>query len=231
MPRKQIAVFQHVPFEGLGSIQPWLEAQNIEIAFTRFYAGDPFPDISSMDGLIIMGGPMSIHDEEEFPWLRSEKTHIRTIIDAQKPVIGICLGAQLLAHVLGARVYKNKEKEIGWFPVQTHTPNILQLPQEFMAFHWHGETFDIPEGASLLASTDACQNQIFQWGTHVIGLQCHLEATPETVEKLLKHCEEELAPSPFIHTAETIQRETARYWQEANHIMEKILERLFLQVG
>ena len=108
---------QHVPFEGLGNIEPWLASAGAEIAYTRMFEAAELPGLDRFDLLVVMGGPMSVNDEERFPWLVREKEFLRTVIDAGKPVFGVCLGAQLIASAMGARVYKNREPEIGWFPV------------------------------------------------------------------------------------------------------------------
>ncbi|MCK5862638.1 MAG: gamma-glutamyl-gamma-aminobutyrate hydrolase family protein, partial [Candidatus Hydrogenedentes bacterium] len=174
---------QHVPFEGLGSIESRLHSSGYEISSTQLFESPEFPALEEIDLLLVMGGPMSVNDEEIYPWLSQEKEFIRRAIDMKKPVLGVCLGAQLIANVLGARVYQNSEKEIGWWPVHgTPVPSssLFQFPASIQAFHWHGETFNLPAGATLLASSTACKNQAFQIGTSVIGLQFHLETTPES---------------------------------------------------
>ena len=152
---------QHVPFEGLGIIKPWLKAEGYELTNTRFYESAVFPDLNEVDLFIVMGGPMSVNDEVEFPWLVEEKQFIRRCIEEEKSVLGICLGAQLIASSLGARVYPNHVKEIGWFTVEgVLSPNreafCFPLSQE--VFHWHGETFDLPTGAFRLARSEGCEN-------------------------------------------------------------------------
>lgn len=198
---------QHVPFEGLGRIEDWLRQKQYEVSGTRFFESDELPDPHQVDFLIVMGGPMSVNDEEEFPWLRREKEFIRQCIRLGKSVLGICLGAQLIANAMGARVYRNLYKEIGWFPVQgipSNNRSLFRFPPAFEAFHWHGETFDLPPGAVRLASSEGCENQAFQLGRSVIGLQFHLETTPETARELVTHCREELAPSKYVQSEEVI---------------------------
>ena len=114
---------QHVEFEGLGSIEPWLKAAGYEITNTRLFESAKLPDLKKIDLLIVMGGPMSVNDEDDFPWLVSEKKFIREAINSGKPVLGICLGAQLIASATGARVYRNPIKEIGWFPIYGMSSN------------------------------------------------------------------------------------------------------------
>jgi len=196
---------QHVPFEGLGYIEEWAEFRHIEISHTRLYAGEPFPKPDAFDWLVIMGGPMGIHDHDEFPWLVDEKAFVRESIVAGKTIIGICLGAQLIADVLGARVYPGPHKEIGWFPIRRAPDAPEWIDEELMAFHWHGDTFDLPEGSIRLASSDACENQGFIYESRVLGLQFHLESTHLSVEALLEHCADELVDGPYIQSAMEIR--------------------------
>ena len=166
---------QHVCFEGLGSIGQWAQERQYGTSVTRLYCNDVLPDLDTFDMLIVMGGPMGVGDEKCYPWLKSEKEFLSKVIAADKPVLGVCLGAQLLAEVLGARVYPNAEKEIGWFPVQLteegRRSGFFQgLPSELEVFHWHGETFELPQGASLLASSTACRNQAFAYEKRVFGV-------------------------------------------------------------
>jgi len=150
---------QHVPFEGLGSIERWLDAANYQISGTRFFISALLPDPADIDLLIILGGPMSVHDERHYAWLKDEKRFIKAMIDAGKPLLGVCLGAQLIADALGARVYKNQEREIGWFPIQglaLADDSRFIFPPSLPVFHWHGETFELPAGAVPLAQGRAC---------------------------------------------------------------------------
>ncbi len=180
---------QHVPFEGLGIIENWAVSNGFEISCTRLFADEKLPDIGSFDWLVVMGGPMGIYDHEAHPWLMAEKQLIKNTIDAGKTVLGICLGAQLIADVLGAKVYPGPQKEIGWFPLQGSNP---LLPETLTAFHWHGDTFEIPKGATHLASSAACKNQGFIYNGRVVGLQFHLETTPQSMEALIENCGDEL---------------------------------------
>ena len=158
----QTCVFQHVSFEGLGCIENWLREQHYSICTTRFFAGDAIPNIDAVDFLLILGGPMSVNDEQLFPWLIEEKKFIQEMVEKNKPVLGICLGAQMIAASLGAKVYPHSEKEIGWFPIHATPPaehnNFFRFPDETYVFHWHGETFDLPLGASRLARSVSCKH-------------------------------------------------------------------------
>jgi len=224
-----VQVFQHVVFEDIGSIREWLTARDAEIRYTRFFAGDTPPALESYDFLIVMGGPMSVLDEAEFPWLVAEKVAVRTAMAAGKPVLGICLGAQLMASALGASIHKNPVKEIGWFPITAveHGAPAFHFPSSANVFHWHGETFDIPANAVRLAQSDSCRNQAFQFGSKAIGLQFHLESTPHTVQSLLENCANELTPGiPTIQSSQEIQSATSTHYQEISELLHKILDYL-----
>lgn len=181
----QVLAFRHVPFEDVGLIAPALAARGIELAYAdAFRQPEAQPDWQSAAGLIFMGGPMSANDA--LPFIRREIGIIEAALAARRPVLGVCLGAQLLARALGAPVYRNPVKEIGWAPVywteaagQDRLLGGLASPQTVL--HWHGETFDLPAGADWLAWSDACRNQAFRAGSNAYGLQFHLEATPEMI--------------------------------------------------
>jgi GMP synthase-like glutamine amidotransferase len=163
-----------------------------------------------VDAVFVMGGPMNIYEEAEHPWLRAEKTFLKTCIDQGKFLVGVCLGAQLLADVLGGKVTRNRHKEIGWHEVArtaaaAASPLAKALPERFWAFHWHGDTFALPPGAVHLAASQACPNQAFLVGRRVLGLQCHLEYTRDSIEAMLDHCGDELTDGPFIQSPERIR--------------------------
>ena len=218
---------QHVPFEGLGMIDTWAKANNHTLSATRLWKGDGVPAADSMDMLVLMGGPMGIYDEVEYPWLQREKTFIRQAVEEERVILGICLGAQLLASVCGASVYAHREKEIGWFPVtrSSRAPEWVKniIPVEFTAFHWHGDTFEIPETAELICSSTACENQGFVIGDRIIGLQFHPEMTGEGVAALTDNCRHELISSTWVQTEEQILG-GRHHLKPANTIMEKLLD-------
>ena len=174
------------------------------LSSTHLYADESFPNLDNFDLLIIMGGPMNIYEYEKYPWLREEKKFIEETISVGKAVLGICLGAQLVADVLKAEVLKNNYKEIGWFPVFTlkqEGSNVYLLeniPEKFTAFHWHGDTFNLPEDAKSLFFSEACKNQGFIYNDRVIGLQFHLEMSNETIGNVIENCSDELIDGKYI---------------------------------
>ena len=145
----RVHYLKHVPFEGLGAILPWLKERECQVSLTQLYHDEPLPSINDIDWLIVLGGPMSVHDESKYSWLKAEKYFIGQAIETGKAILGVCLGSQLIADVLGSKVYKNPEPEIGWFPIKLsekaarHDLGKL-LPPQAEVFHWHGETFDLP---------------------------------------------------------------------------------------
>lgn len=221
----RVHILQHVPFEDIGSMACWLDKSGASVTYTHFFEKATLPQIASLDLIIIMGGPMSVNDELTFPWFREEKRFICDAIKSGVAVLGVCLGAQLIVSALGARVYRNPEKEIGWFPVErtSDVENVFNFPKTCMAFHWHGETFDLPEGAIRLAKSVACENQVFQLGRNVIGLQFHLEVTPETVGDLLDNCSTELIHGPYIQTESDLRRADSATYAKINSIMDDVL--------
>lgn len=227
-----VHVLQHVPFEGLGSIEEWLLQRNMTISYTRLFESDQFPPLNGIDLIIALGGPMSVNDEETLPWLRAEKRFIAEAIDGHKAVLGICLGSQLIANALGAKVYPAAEKEIGWFPIVAEPAMLdgLAFPAKVDVFHWHGETFDLPEGAIHLASSAACRNQAFQVGSRVIGLQFHLETTPESADSIIRHCADELVPQRYAQSEAELRNVSPGNYVEINALMAAILEYLVCDI-
>jgi GMP synthase (glutamine-hydrolysing) len=226
----QIHYLQHVPFEKLGSIEKWSRTHGYSLSATKFYLGDPLPEVKSIDWLIVMGGPMNIYEEDKYPWLAQEKKLIEQAIKEKKVVIGICLGAQLIADVLGAKIFKNQYKEIGWFPIYLterakDSPLLNFLPQKLNVFHWHGDTFELPSGAARMAQSEGCHNQAFIYNEKVLALQFHLEVMLENVQQIIDHCGNEISEGKYIQRPEEMfaQEKDFRKIQEA---MEGILDRL-----
>ena len=226
----RIHYLQHVPFEGLGSMTSYFLDRGHLLSSTHFYLGNPLPSVTEFDWLIVMGGPMGVYDELQYPWLTEEKTFIRRSIDAGKFVLGICLGAQLIANSLGARVFKNPYREIGWFPIERKlntTDSILAdvFPEELEVFHWYGDTYELPKGARLLASSEACRKQGFVIDSRVIGLQFHLETSSESAAALIQNCGSELDGSQYVQSAAEMLSDESRFLK-INGIMHTLLDKL-----
>lgn len=219
---------QHVPFEGLGSIEDWVRRRGHSLGATHFYRGDSPPGVHAVDLLVVMGGPMNIYEEADYPWLAQEKRFIERAIDAGRRVLGICLGAQLVADVLGAKVCRNADKEIGWHPVEKTEPALelfSAFPQRTEVFHWHGDTFDIPAGAKHAARSAGCANQAFVYDERVVGLQFHLEMTPSGARQIIAHSASDLVEGRYIQTPREMLADTSRF-DAVNHLMQDLLDRL-----
>lgn len=206
----RIHYLQHVAFEGPGFIEDWTRQNGHTLKGTKLYAGEPPPDIQHIDWLIVLGGPMNVYEEADYPWLIQEKAYIADAVKKGLPILGICLGAQLIADQLGGRVTSNRYKEIGWFPVSlTEDAGQSQLfgnfPMQPLVFHWHGDTFNLPPGARRIASSPACPNQAFVYNDRVIGLQFHLESTEENIDLLLKNCAHDMEPDAYVQSEQTIR--------------------------
>lgn len=230
MGRLRIHYFQHVEYETLGCIEEWIKDNKHSLSSTRFYEDDDLPNMNDIDWLIIMGGPMGTFEEDRYPWLKEEKAFIKEAIESNKVVIGICLGSQLIAEVLGSRVYLNNEKEIGFFPVkfnkETDQNEIFKLlPKEIDVFHWHSDTFDLPKRAKLLASSAVCKNQAYVFNEKVVGLQFHFEITKGIIDNLIENNLHELIESNYVQSLEEIK---SNYYKiiELNVFMKCLLERL-----
>lgn len=234
MNKIRIHYLEHAAHETPGLIAEWAHEREHAVSGSRLYLGEPIPRHEYMDVLIILGGPMSVHNVGMYPWLKEEKHFIEQAIELNMPMLGICFGSQLIAEVLGSDVYPMNHKEIGFYPVtltpdgQAH-PVVSALPHHFNTFHWHGETYGIPQSARLIARSNACLHQGFTLGENIIGLQFHPEVTPKLVENFVTAGEAEL--------------DGARYTQEASVMLEKadtnelrgalfeLLDRLVARVG
>jgi len=202
----RMTVLQHVEFEGPAAVVDWAAGREFPFRVFHLYRDTALPSLSDFDMLTVMGGPMSANDEARLGWLGPEIALVREAIAADKTVLGICLGAQIIAKALGARVYPGSDREIGWFPVQrtgSH-PFFDGLPDSFTPFHWHGETFDLPHEARLLAQSKITETQAFAVGQRVLGLQFHMEATEESVRALLRGAAHEIGHGVFEQQAGTI---------------------------
>ena len=204
-----IHCLQHVPYETPGNIEAWAGENGHSISYTRFFDHEALPSGNEFDALLVMGGFMSVHDEAIHPWLIKEKKLLAGAIGQGKKILGICLGAQLIADVLGARVYSHTHKEIGFMPISFTSEALEQtlfegFPRQATVFHWHGDTFNLPIQSRLLASSPVCLNQAFQVGENILAFQFHLEVTPSIVREMIRHDGHELVDAPYIHSAEQI---------------------------
>lgn len=199
----RIRIFQHASFEGPAAIAEWAEERGHSLEYTRFYENDPLPAAADVDMLVVMGGPMSVNETDKYPWLRNEIAFITDAVESGKPVLGVCLGSQLLAASLGAKVYPNTEKEIGWFPVTFKAP---WAPDTLTVCHWHGDTFDLPEGSVHLAESPVTKHQAFQYGNNAVGLQFHMEMTPASLEGMIESCGHDLQESRWVQSAEALRQ-------------------------
>ena len=228
----RVHYLQHTSIESIGAVGDWICARGHEVSSTRLYLSADFPHLDDLDLLVIMGGPMNIYEHEAYPWLSAEKEFIRAVIAAGKKVLGICLGAQLIADVLGGPVTKNPDREIGWFPVMLtpgaargDVPVFVDFPAEFIAFHAHGDTFAIPDGALRIAASAACPNQAFTFdGGRVVGLQFHLEWTPFLMSAFIPT----ITPAesePWVQAPAELQGDNAPY-QASHALLFVLLDRM-----
>ena len=231
----RIHIIQHVAFEGPGAIAEWARERGHSISVTEQFGRGKLPAVDDFDFLVIMGGPMSAIDDAKFNWLAEEKQLIAESLREEKAILGVCLGAQLLAQALGAQVYPNREKEIGWFPVRLtlaaeRSRLFSGLPARMTVLHWHGETFDLPQGAVLLAESDLCRNQAFEIDGRVLGLQFHLEVQPQGLERLIENSAADLSRGPTVQTAEDM-RASIDLAQTLRPALYTILDRLAAAVS
>ena len=217
-----ITALRHVAFEDLGILEDLCAQRRwpvnyVEAPVADWAAFDPLaPDL-----LVILGGPVGVYDEQLYPFLKPEIAAISKRLEARKPTLGICLGAQLIARALGAAVYPGREKEIGWGPLLLTAAGLgspirhLAAQHTFM-FHWHGDTFDLPQGAVLLAGTEICMHQVFAWGTSTLGFQCHPEVCAHDLEKWFVGHAVEIAAARGVNVS-SLRDDTRRYGAALEH--------------
>lgn len=233
VPQKlRIRCLMHVPFEGPGAIEQWGQQRGHDFRAIRLFAGEPLPEVDQTDLLVVMGGPMSAHDEAEYSWLLPVKALIARCLERKVFVLGICLGSQLLAGSLGAVVRRHTHREIGWYPVtiRSDANSVMSaLPAELMTFHWHGETYDVPPGALLRASSEGCAVQAFEHPA-ALGLQFHLEVDRSGVEQLLAHCGEEIGSGPFEQQPSSLLAMEQVHGDNARQALFLLLEQIHRKV-
>ena len=200
----EIAILQHVDFEGPAEIENWCRQTGNEYKVYRLFLGEALPQAERTDFLVILGGPRSVLDE--LPWLEEERQLIRVLISQGKPVFGVCLGGQQIAKTLGADIFQGEYREAGWLPIRTMKSETLgELPEELVVFHWHGEQFGLPEGAERLFTSEVCPNQGFIYKENVIGLQFHFESTKESIESILQNDAAFLDGTAYTQTSAEIR--------------------------
>lgn len=227
----RIHCLQHVPFEDPAGIADWATKHAHTVATTLLFETTLLPNQEAFDWLVVLGGLMGVYDDKDYSWLTAEKDFLRESIAARKTIVGICLGAQLLADALGARVRRNPHKEIGWFPLELseegrHYGPMSFLPRRFDVFHWHGDTFELPAGARHLAWSAGCEHQAFLFDDRVLGLQFHLESTPSSVRDLVANCPDEIVPDVYVQTAERMLEGTPEDYRRIHQALFGILQRL-----
>lgn len=227
----RIHYLQHVPFENPGSILVWANEHGHTVTSTQLYKEHLLPRQQDFDWLLVMGGPMNVYEEGRYSWLAAEKIFIAESVAAGKVVIGLCLGAQLIAVVLGGKVTQNPDKEIGWLPIQLTeearlSPLFAFFPQRPIVFQWHGDTFStLPEAAKCIATSTACKHQAFVYKKRVFGFQYHLENTPEIIGDLIYNCRAEMIAGSYVQTPEELLAHPERIKQN-NQWMHSFLTQL-----
>ena len=232
----EVLVFQHDPFEDLGFFAEVLEKQGADYRVIRLFHGEmPEEEIKNVGSLIVLGGPMGVSEEEEFPFLRWEKRIIRAAIDEAVPVLGICFGAQLIASILGTQVFHGPVKEIGWNPISITAHGQVDsllgyLPENATVFQWHGDGFDLPPGAIRLASSAHYSTQAFRVGKKIYGLQFHLEVTPRMIERWIDQRSKDLALAPYV-LPDKILADTQSYAPTLKYYAERFLSEFIRRVS
>ncbi|HEY1802407.1 MAG TPA: type 1 glutamine amidotransferase [Terriglobales bacterium] len=195
----QVLVLQHARSEGLGTIEDALRGSGHSFKYLRTFEGETIPkNAGNLSGLVIMGGPMGVYEHAKYPFLKDEMKLIESFLKEGKPILGVCLGSQLLASALGAEVKKGPRKEIGWYQIHLNA-NAWEdrlwkgQPRSFTAYHWHGDIFDLPTDAVPLASSDLTALQAFRHGENIYGLLFHMEVTREQIQTMLQEFSEEIA--------------------------------------
>lgn len=227
---KTIVTLLHAEFEQPGYISHWAEQNKFELELLNCWQNPVYPDPKEVDRILIMGGPMGVYEAQKYPWMLDEIRFIRSVIDAGKKVLGICLGSQMISAALGAKVYPNHCHEIGWFKLTWDKaaydhPLTYGVSSHSKVFHYHGDTFDLPENALLLASSKACKHQAYALGNNVLALQFHMEITHELLEEMLFHGDD-LDPDTFVQSRKQIR--DGIYDVMQNHTdLATILENIF----
>jgi GMP synthase (glutamine-hydrolysing) len=225
-------VISHSPFEGLGSIMDWCNARSHHVTLVNTYASDPLPPIDSIDALIVMGGPQSPRELAKYPYLQLEMDFILAVINENKPILGVCLGAQLIGEALGAKTESSPYPEMGFFdvsltPAGQKDPLFEGFKTSFLSGHWHNDMPGLPDGASVLATSDGCPRQVIRFSERVLGFQSHFELTHEVMAGFINKFRDDLVPARFVQTADAML--SADFKAQAVQ-MKRLLDRLFVTV-
>ena len=224
---KTILVVQHVECEGLGFFEPIAKRKGFDLRYIRVYRGERVTRrIDDVWGVVVLGGPMGVYEEERYPFIRDEIALVEEVLKRGIPFLGICLGCQILAKACGAPVYKGGAREIGWYGIELTEPArtdplFIGLPQRMTVFQWHGDTFDIPVGAVNLASSELFPNQLIRVGARAYGIQFHLEITGDMIREWLRENDMEVDPG----MRERILRDTPRYMERLLRYGEAVFTR------
>ena len=226
---RKLLVFQHVAHEILGTLNPLFKNAGFRIRYVNFRRHpDAQPSLEGYHGLVVLGGPMSVDQTSEYPYLLTEVRLIHQAIGHRIPVLGICLGAQLIAQALGGKVKRNREKEISWYPVSLteegkRDPVLRHFDVKENIFHWHGDIFEIPAKAVRLASSPRCENQAFRSGENTYAFQFHLEVDEPMIERWLKVpvMKREIEALRGKIDLETIRRETVVYIDQLRKLSDQ----------
>lgn len=227
----KIYVLIHADFEQPGYIDLWVVYNKCELIKINCFENPVYPIVNEVDRLIIMGGPMGVYETDKYNWLTPEISFIKSVIDGGKKVLGICLGSQLIAAAMGAKVYPMKHKEIGWFMITWEKAALMNsltkgVSRKTKVFHHHGDTFDLPQQATLMASSEGCMNQAYVIGNNVLALQFHLEIVPDLLNGMMTHSAA-VVPDRFVQTNERIQEGIYDVMQ--NHTdLATLLENMFI---
>ena len=224
-----VIVLQHVACETLGLIETVLGERRIEARYVRTFAGEPVPPtMDGATGLVVMGGPMGVYEADRFPFLHEELRLIERAVAIGKPVLGVCLGSQMIAAALGARVYPGPSKEIGWYDLSltdagTTDPLFVGVPRRFVGYVWHGDVFDLPRGATSLASTQLTSCHAFRYATNVYAILFHMEVTRAIIEGMLTTFSDELRQASI--DANPIRRDVATHLEPLQRIGTSVFGR------
>ena len=226
---KKATCFQHIDCEGPGTLLNVFQSQNIEVEILKIYQGDTLPE-NPGDALVVLGGPMGVYEEKEYPWMTQELKMIREFLKKGRPVLGICQGSQMLAYAAGGGVFRGPGPEVGWYPIQLtpegqSDPLFQGIPTEVNAFHWHGDTFTLPVNSARLAGSQAYLNQIFKVGQNAYGFQCHLEVTEAMVKSWMAAYAKDLTPQGGSLRPEPIENHLTENTDYLKRIAEKVFTR------